>query len=64
MTKYIAWAQVFKLKKDEALKGTCTEGCGTSKWVVNGRTAGLTRAKTTYACDECIASVLTDQDWS
>jgi hypothetical protein len=61
MTKYVAFAQVtlhYKASHD------CTLGCNKSKWIVNGRTAGLTRTKTTYACDECIASVLTDQDWS
>ena len=64
MTRYIAWAQVFPLKSDKSLKAPCQERCGKSKWVVNGRTAGLTRAKTTYACDKCLASVMAAQDWS
>jgi hypothetical protein len=61
MTKYVAFAQVtpaYKTIHD------CTEGCSTAKWIVNGRTSGLTRTKTTYACDRCLASVMSKQDWS
>jgi len=64
MTKYIAWAQVMPCKtKHETLVGDCANGCGKSKWIVNGRSSGLTKTKTTYACDKCLASVLDKQDW-
>jgi len=61
MTKYVAFAQVTPAYK---ANNDCTEGCGTARWIVNGRTSGLTRTKTTYACDRCLASVISKQDWS
>jgi hypothetical protein len=65
MTKFIAWAQVMPAKpRREFLIADCSNGCGKSKWIVNGRSSGLTRTSTTYACDLCLASVLDKQDWS
>jgi hypothetical protein len=64
MTKYVAWAQVMPDKpKHKSLIGPCANGCGKSKWIVNGRSVGLTRTSTSYACDKCLASVLNKQDW-
>ena len=65
MTKYIAWAQVMPCKpKQKNLIADCSNGCGKSKWIINGRSSGLTRTSTTYACDKCLASVLDEQNWS
>ena len=64
MTKYIAWAQVMPSKpRSESLIPDCSKGCGKSKWIVNGRSSGLTRTSTSYACDKCLPIVLDKQDW-
>lgn len=60
MTKYVDWAQVSILQTVNN-PACCKEG--KPKYIVNGRTGNLTRTKTTYACNACIATVIVNQDW-
>jgi hypothetical protein len=62
MTKYVDWAQISILQKNTNQPACCKTG--KPSYVVNGRTGNLTRTKTTYACNGCIATVLANQDWA
>ena len=58
------WAQVMPATQRENLRSDCNF-CEENKhsWIINGRTAGLTRTGAIYCCSNCLYLALSALRW-